>query len=76
MKPNAKTEKPKKERLTIHVSTDIIDRVKNAVFWTPGLTLSELTECALTEAVDSLEKKRRGKFQKRTGELKVGRPMK
>ncbi len=76
MKPKAKTEKPKKERLTIHVSTDIIDRVKNSVFWTPGLTLSELAERAFTKVVDELEKKRRGKFPKRTAELKGGRPMK
>ena len=29
-----------KERLTVHLSVDLIDGVKNAVYWTPGLTLS------------------------------------
>ena len=36
----------------------VIERAKNAVFWTPRLTLAALASQALTNAVDSLEKKR------------------
>src|SRR5829696_6699389 len=28
-----------KERLTVHLPVELIDRVKNIVYWTPGLSL-------------------------------------
>ena len=72
------SEKPKvvKERLTVHLSVELIDRVKNAVYWTPGLTLAGLTEEGLTEAVDALEKSRGGPYPSRKENLKGGRPIK
>ena len=54
----------------------VIERAKNAMFWTPGLTLADLASQALTNAVDSLEKKRGEAFPHRKTELKGGRPMK
>lgn len=68
--------KVEKERLTVHVSVEVIERVKNAVFWTPGLTMAAMAEESLTGAVDRLEKKRGEAFPPRTHELKGGRPMK
>jgi len=69
---------PPKERLTVHVPVDLIDRVKNAVYWTPGVTLAGLSEEGLIKAVQRLEKKHNdGKpFPKREAELKGGRPLK
>jgi hypothetical protein len=64
-----------KERLTIHVPIPLIDRVKNAVFWTPGLTLADLGARALEEYVTQLEKENGGPFEPRRHELKGGRPM-
>jgi len=71
-------ESPQKERLTVHVPVDLIDRVKNAVYWTPGVTLAGLSEEGLLKAVQRLEKKHnQGKpFAKRKAELKGGRPLK
>lgn len=66
----------RKERLTIHLSSALIERVKNAVFWTPGLTLAELGENALSRMVDELEAERGAPFESRTSELKGGRPLK
>lgn len=65
-----------KERLTVHLSLDLIDRVKNAVYWTPGLTLAGLAEEALAAAVDKLERARGEPFPPRKAELKGGRPLK
>jgi hypothetical protein len=65
-----------KERLTIHLSADLIDRVKNAVFWTPGMTLARLGEEALCVMVDRLEAERGGSFPPRREELHGGRPLK
>ena len=65
-----------KERLTIHITVDLVERVKNAVYWTPGLTLAGFAEEALLEAVGKAEKLHRGAFEKRKANLKGGRPMK
>jgi hypothetical protein len=53
-----------------------MDRAKNAVYWTPGLTLADLAAEALSGALEKLEKKRGEPFPARTSELKGGRPMK
>ncbi len=65
-----------KERLTVHLPVDLIERVKNAVYWTPGLTLAGLAEEALTAVVERLERERGGPFPPRQSELKGGRPLK
>ncbi len=65
-----------KERLTVHLPVDLIERVKNAVYWTPGLTLAGLAEEALTAAVEKLERERGEPFPPRRSELKGGRPLK
>ena len=68
--------KPVKERLTVHLPVDLIDRVKNAVYWTPGLTLAGLAEVAFTQAMTQLEQERGGPFPPRRHELTGGRPLK
>ena len=68
--------KPGKERLTVHVGVDVIDRAKNAVYWTPGLTLAGLAEDSLVKSLDKLEKDHGGPFPPRKSELKGGRPVK
>jgi hypothetical protein len=67
---------PAKQRLTIHLPVELIERVKNAVYWTPGLTLAGLAEEALRTAVDELEAGRGEAYARRASELKGGRPMK
>jgi hypothetical protein len=65
-----------KERLTIHLPVELIDRVKNAVYWTPGLTLAGLGEEALRRMVEQLEVERGDPFPPRQAELRGGRPLK
>jgi len=65
----------KKQRITVQISVDVIERLKNAVYWTPGLTLASLAEDAFSKAVDDLEKEKEAKFPKRKEELKTGRPI-
>lgn len=83
-KNNTKTKNVKKEtldtspkqRVTIHLSTDLINRVKDAVYWEPGLTLTAFAEEALQRALEKLEKKRGEKYPERTDHnLKGGRPL-
>lgn len=64
-----------KQRITVQISVDVVERVKNAVYWTPGLTLASLAEKAFSKAVDALENEREAPFPKRKEELKTGRPI-
>jgi len=66
----------KKQRITIHVSSEIIERVKNAVFWEPGLTLAGFTEHALEKAITDFEAERGSAFPQRRHPLRGGRPLK
>jgi hypothetical protein len=66
----------RKERMTFHLPLDIINRAKNAVYWTPGLTLADLAARSLARALDELERKRGAPFLRRKAELKGGRPVK
>lgn len=66
----------RKERLTVHVPAGLSDRAKNAVYWTPGLTLARLAERALGAELDRLENENEGLFPARAEELRGGRPMK
>lgn len=68
--------KNRKKRITVQIPEEIIERVKNATYWTPGLTLSHLVEKALHNEVSKMEEIRGSSFQKRSEELKTGRPIK
>ena len=64
-----------KERLTVNLEPELIERARNAVYWTPGLTLAGLTREALVKALGRLEKANGGAFKERNGQLKAGRPV-
>lgn len=67
--------KSSKQRITVQISAEVIERVKNAVYWTPGLTLASLAEQAFSKAVNALENERKVPFPQRKEELKTGRPI-
>lgn len=73
--PKQKPKPSKKQRITVQISVDVIERLKNAVYWTPGLTLASLAEDAFSKAVDQLEEEKEAPFPKRKEELKTGRPI-
>ena len=74
-RPPAPTAPVSKERLTVHLPVDLIDGVKNAVYWTPGLTLARLAEDALRQALAALEAARGAPYPPRERNLTVGRPL-
>lgn len=75
MKPE-KMDVKKKERITIHLPVDLIDKVKNVVFWEPGLTLTGFAEYAFDRALQEQEEKRGKPYPERQERnLKSGRPV-
>lgn len=71
----ASRSKVPKQRITVQISHNVIERLKNAVYWTPGLTLAALAEEAFSRAIDRLENERAARFPDRKEELKTGRPI-
>jgi hypothetical protein len=63
-----------RQRVTVKLPTEVIERARDAVLATPGLTLAALVERGVTAYVDRLEKRRGSAFPPRRDELPVGRP--
>jgi len=65
-----------KQRVTVHVPIHLIERVKNAVYYEPGLTVAGFCEQALSKAIDKLEKEKGRPYPSRREQLRGGRPIK
>ena len=71
----AAEDKVPKVRATFHLPLDVFDQARDAVYWTPGLTLAELCEKGLRAELAKLEKRNGKPFPPREAELKGGRPV-
>lgn len=65
----------KKEKVTVHLSHELAERVKNAAYWNPRLTVAGIAELGIQFAIDQVEKENGGPYPKRESELKGGRPL-
>jgi len=65
----------KKERLTINLPPDLIERARDVAYYSPSLTLAGLVELALKEFIAWLEREQSEPFPRRPGPLKRGRPL-
>jgi hypothetical protein len=64
-----------KRQFTARVPVDLVERIRDAVYWTPGLTVDELAATALESYLATMETERGEPFPKRSAKLKVGRPV-
>ena len=71
----SKAESLKKEQLTVHLTHDLIERVKNAAYWNPRLTIASIAELGVKYAIEQVEKEHGGAYPMRESELKGGRPI-
>jgi uncharacterized protein (DUF4415 family) len=58
---------------SIRLTPALLDKARNACFFTPGLTLAALTEAALTRELARMEAERGGPFENRTADIPRGR---
>ena len=63
--PRKKNKKPKSGIVTVYLPVNLIDKVKNIVYWTPGLTIASFAGEAIKKDVDVMEEERREAFPKR-----------
>ena len=64
-----------REKLTIPLSVGLVDRLRNAAYWDPELTIAGIAERALTREIDRIEEDRGSPFPPRKSQLKGGRPI-
>lgn len=65
---------PRTIRLTVSLPSDLVDRLRDAVYWSPGLTLAWLIAQSLGASLTEMESLRQSPFPKRTKALRAGRP--
>ena len=61
-------------RITVRLPRDLVDRLRDVVYWSPSLTLAWLIAQSLRTSLTEMESLRRGPFPKRTKALRAGRP--
>lgn len=69
-----KPEAPRMVRLTVNLPSHLVEQMRDAVYWTPGLTLAWLVARAVRASLTELEAMHQGPFAKRTKPLRAGRP--
>jgi len=65
-----------RQKLTVHLEADVVNRVKNAAYWNPRLTIARIAERGIRLALREVEKEHGGAYPQREGELVGGRPIK
>jgi hypothetical protein len=63
-------------RITVNLSIDLVDRLRNTVYGISHLTLSGLVAGAIGTALSQFEAEHGGRFPRRARELQAGRPRK
>ena len=69
-----KSEKPRMVRLTVNLPSHLIEQMRDAVYWTPGLTLAWMIGRAVRAALADLETIHQGPFPRGLKPLRAGRP--
>ncbi len=64
----------RKQRVTITLPLALLERLRNAVYWTGHGTLARLITDALDDAVTEIEQHNGGTFPARLSPLRRGRP--
>lgn len=70
----ADRQQPRKIRLTVSLPGDLVDRLRDAVYWSPSLTLAWLIAQSIRTSLAEMEVVRQEPFPKRTNALRAGRP--
>jgi hypothetical protein len=61
-------------RLTVNLPSHLVEQMRDAVYWTPGLTLAWMIARAVRASLTELETVHQGPFPRRLKPLRAGRP--
>lgn len=72
--PGTKSAGSKMVRLTVNLPSLLVEQMRDAVYWTPGLTLAWMIARAVRASLTELETVHQGPFPRRLKPLRAGRP--
>ena len=72
--PNIQNAGPRMVRLTVNLPSQLVEQMRDAVYWTPGLTLAWMIARAVRTSLTELETVHQGPFPRRLKPLRAGRP--
>lgn len=64
----------KRQRMTVSLPTDLLERMRDAAYWTSGTTMAGLISSAIEDLLNNLESQNGRPFSPRLQDLKPGRP--
>jgi len=64
----------RRQRLSVFLSASLLERLRNAVYWTQHRPLAQIIADAIEDAVTEMEQSNGGVFPPRLAPLKAGRP--
>ena len=64
----------KRQRMTVSLPTELLERMRDAAYWTSGTTMAGLISSALEDLLNNLETQNGRPFSPRLQDLKPGRP--
>lgn len=65
---------PDKQKIAVQLPAELAEKARDAVYWTPGMTLNRLAQIALSHTLECMETLRGIPFPPRGGNLTTGRP--
>jgi len=73
-RPGETKPQPRMVRLTVNLPSTLVEQMRDAVYWTPGLTLAWMIARAVRVSLNELESIHQGPFPRRAKPLRAGRP--
>jgi hypothetical protein len=73
--PSTPPQKKERQNFTVQIDRKLIERARDAVYHTPGLTIAGLVQSALEDALRELENNRGTPYPERPAAIRVGRPV-
>jgi hypothetical protein len=64
---------PGKQKIAVQLPAELVEKARDAVYWTPGMTLNGLAQLALSHTLECMEALRGVPFPPRGGNLTTGR---
>ena len=65
-----------RQKLTVHLEGELVNRVKNAAYWNPRLTIARIAEQGIRKALEGVERQNGGPYPQRESALVGGRHIK
>jgi len=62
-----------KQKIAVQLPSELVEKARDAVYWTPGMTLNRLAQIALSQTLECMETLRGVPFPPRGGSLSTGR---